>query len=144
MREESVEMPRGNQKAPPTKFPPSMRVGEVQVLVKVPPQKKATTLGQACCRGVGGGVWLKIVESHTAFSDVDQERRRCKHDKIKNFSWASSTGKNSDLGTYGLQCVASTTRLFGHDKKGAEGYLRGFVHELRSHGNRQNGSKTPQ
>ena len=34
------EMPRGIRKVPPKKFPPTRRVGDESVQVKVPPQRK--------------------------------------------------------------------------------------------------------
>ena len=63
-----------------------MMVEEVQGPVTGTAPKKATALGQACCRSVGGGVWLRLVESHTALSAVDQEPRRCICGKIMNSS----------------------------------------------------------
>ena len=81
MREEEEEMPKSTRTAPPTKFPPTVRVEDVLVQVKVPPQRKQPLLvkhGQACCSRVGIGV-----ESHSAESDVDQKRRCGKHDKAE-------------------------------------------------------------
>ena len=62
--------------------------------------KKATALGQTCFRSVGGGVWLRIVESDTSVAEVDQKRRRGKHDRIKNSSGPSCKREISDVGKY--------------------------------------------
>ena len=35
--------------------------------------KKATVFSQACCKGMGGGVWLGLLEICAAFTDIDQE-----------------------------------------------------------------------
>ena len=52
VREEAEELPKGIRKAPPTKLPLAMRVGEVQVPVKVPPQRKQPPLVKHAA-----GVW---------------------------------------------------------------------------------------
>ena len=57
--------------------------------------KKTATVSQACCRSVGGGIRLGLVESCIAFTDVDQERRRSKLDKAKNSSSPSTAKGNA-------------------------------------------------
>ena len=44
VREEVEEMPKGVRRAWPTKFPPTLRVGDVPVHVKVPPQRQQPPL----------------------------------------------------------------------------------------------------
>ena len=72
------------------------------------------------------GVWEAPCgsESDTGVSDVDQKRRRGKHDKKKNSA--------SDVGKYGLQFAASTARFFGHDKEGSEVHPRILAMNWRS------------
>ena len=52
-REEADEMTQGILKAPTTKFPPTTGVGDVQIKVRVLPQRKKSALDQACCRECG-------------------------------------------------------------------------------------------
>ena len=62
---EDREVPTDIGKAPPTKFPPTVRDGEVQVPIKVPTQRKQPPLVKH-----DAGVW----EAASGYSDVDQKR----------------------------------------------------------------------
>ena len=103
--------------------------------------KKTAGAGRACCRTVGGGTWLRRVKGNSAVSDVDQKRRRGKHDKFKN-SGPFGKRESCDVGQNDVQCASSTARLYGLDQEGAGGRVRDPIHELEGHGNGQNGSST--
>ena len=83
-REEVEDFPKGTRKAPPTWFPPTVKVEMCEYNLRVPPQrKKALAVGQACCGKVGSGIiCLRRMENNSVDSDADQKRRR-KHDKGK-------------------------------------------------------------
>ena len=78
------EMSKDIRQAPPTKFPPTMRVGDVSVQVKVPPQRKRPPLVHACGVWGIGIIWIRRLEINSADSDVDPERRRGKLGETQN------------------------------------------------------------
>ena len=49
------EMPKGIRKPPPTKFPLTMRVGDVSVQVKAPPQRKQPPLAEGVWESASSG-----------------------------------------------------------------------------------------
>ena len=120
------ETSKSVRNASPTKFPPTMRVGDVPAQAKVTAAKTAAAADRACCGSVGSGIWLRRVERDSADSDFDQKRSRGKHDddKAKNSAVPSGKGESSDLVKHDPQCAASTVRLLGYDHEGAGVHVR--------------------
>ena len=71
VKEVEEEMPKGVRKAPPTKFPPTMRVGDESAQFKVPPQRKAATDGQICSRSMGSDAWRATPTSRVLIREED-------------------------------------------------------------------------
>ena len=117
-----VVEPNGFGTAPPTKFPPTMRVGEAQVSVEVPPQRQQSPL----VKHAAGG-WEA--------ADVDQEGRGCKHEKMKYTCGPSSRWEQVILASMVPSAPPAPARLFGHGKANAKCDLRDLSPELGSHGN---------
>ena len=83
-------------------------------------QKEAVAVGQAC------DIWLGRIESNSANTDVDQQRRRGKHGKAKNSAGLFRKGESSDIVKCDLQCAASTAKLIGLVTKN----VREAIHEI--------------
>ena len=98
----------GIRKAPPTQYPPAIRVGDEQVPVKAEP---AASPSQACSRSTSIGIiWILCVETNSVDSDVDQEGRRCEHGKAQSSIRPSSQRQRGEAVQWDPQRAATTAR----------------------------------
>ena len=134
-----MQIPKGIRKAPPTKLPPTMRVRDMSVQVKVPPQRKQSSLVKHAAGEWEAASSGSDAESNSADSHVDQKGSRGMT-RLRSLPGPPAKGQTNDVVQYDPQCTFSSARLFGHDK--AEGHLGDLIHQSGSHGNRQNGSRT--
>ena len=122
-------MPRGIQKALPTKFPPTMRAGSVSVKVKVPPRRKQPPLVKHAA-----GVW-EAASTGTRGEHLPPTRMFIRNEDVASMLRLGippgplAKGKAVIMSS-DLQRAASTARLCGPDQEGARTYFRDPVHEL--------------
>ena len=71
----------GIRKAPPTQYPPAIRVGDEQLPVKAEPAASPSQASRSTKIGI---IWILSIETNSVDSHVDQEGRRCEHGKAQS------------------------------------------------------------